>query len=135
MLDIKVDLREFEAAMKAAPEALGRGVQDGGDRAAQITLNGYQTQKRKTYARPTMGWKRSGDWLEGSKIDKPSPWQWIIHTVGRAADYDARLANLPTGAGGINRTNRAADTAAGIVANQVLAAIKNAIDNALRRFR
>jgi len=76
-------------------------------------------------------WKRSGDWLEGQVIERPSRFMREVTTSGPATVYDARLANLPVGALGVNRSNPVAENAVRKTMPQLRALAEAEIRNAL----
>lgn len=110
------------------------------DRPAQILLNAKIRQIQITYSRtiPTSKtgralWNRVGLWLESQRIISTRFGERTITTVGKAADYEERLADLPTGAGGVNRTNKASENAVRIAEGQAVAAFEQEIQNMLNR--
>lgn len=116
-----------------------QGVTNGLNRAAQITASQVTRQKTKTYTRDIPRsksgkpkWDRSGDWLNETTVEEPNAFERKITTVGNSAKYERRLANLPTGPDGINRTNPAAAEAARIVEPQIEPVINQEILNAVR---
>lgn len=135
-MDIRLDLsalNRLDDVARNAPQAVEGAL----DRTAQVVLNAKVRQVRKTYARAipkrkngTPMWKRSGDWLEGQSIES-KPGERTITTTGNAEKYESRLANLPTGAGGVNRTNKAAENAARIVEPQVARVFESELKNRL----
>ena len=130
-IEVRVDQSRFSAGLADAQRRIRRGITNGLDRAGEIALQAKQRQVGKTYQRPTMGWTRSGAWSGGQRIERGALSR-TIKTTGPAEKYEGRLANLPTGAGGINRTNKASEEAARISEPQIRAAVENAIANALR---
>ena len=107
------------------------------DRAAQVTLHAKQRTVRRTYKRAIPRsktgralWERSSAMLNGQVIERRRGVR-IIHTAGAAAKYEGRLANLPTGADGVNRTNPAAEDAHRIVEPQIQAIAENEIKESL----
>ena len=76
-------------------------------------------------------WKRTGEWAEGQAVSSPSGTVRVIETTGPAAVYEARLADLPTGALGINRTNRASEEAQRKTEPQLQAVVEQEVRNAL----
>lgn len=115
------------------------GVTNGLNRAARITANQVTRQKQRTYTRKIPRrkngrpkWERSGDWLTETTIEETGQFERKIVTVGNSAKYERRLANLPTGPDGINRTNTASEDAARIVEPQITPVIQQEILNAVR---
>lgn len=107
------------------------------DRTAEVVHQAKLQQVQKTYSREIpisrtgrARWKRSGDWLEGQTVER-TPGERKVTTVGNATKYERRLANLPRGAGGINRTNKASEAAVKITAPQVDRVFDSELKNAL----
>ena len=76
-------------------------------------------------------WKRSGDWAAQQRITTPSALTRQIGPSGSSEEYEERLANLPTGALGINRTNKAKENAEKTVESQLRSIMEQEILNAL----
>jgi hypothetical protein len=75
-------------------------------------------------------WKRSGDWASQQRVQSPSPLVREIAPEGSSEQYEAHLANLPTGALGINRSNPAAENARNVAEAQIKAVIEQELRNA-----
>jgi len=125
MIKFHLDLADFNGDMEYFVAHHERGLDKGLDRVAQIGLQAKLRQVRKTYARkiPLSNtgaalWKRTGAWLQGQRILNISRVERHIVTEGNAEKYEGRLANLNTGADGINRTNAATEAAAVVIEPQ-----------------
>lgn len=137
MFDISTDLNSFLQSLNALPDKIEAGTEKGLDRAAKVTLDAKAGQVKITYARPIPRgkngkpkWERKGN-FQGDQTIVSSKGQRTIKAVGESEKYEARLANLPTGADGVNRTNKAAEKAFQQVEPQILPLIEQEIANEL----
>jgi hypothetical protein len=138
MLDIRLDTRALERDLNRLTRELPQAIEAGLDASATRVLQAKSREVGKTYARPIPRgkngkpkWKRSGAWREGQTVEK-SVGTRTIRTQGKAEKYEPRLANLPTGADGANRTNKAADEAFEKVKPQLGEIFSREVENHLR---
>ena len=123
MVDIKIDTFAIESELQSLVVNVGKASEKGLDTLAKQALKWKNREIAKTYKRPIPNgkdgnpkWERSGAMRDGQTIES-SPGQRVITTVGDASGYEARLANLPTGKDGINRSNPAAQIASDRIHN------------------
>lgn len=127
------------ARLNATPEQLQKGLEAGMKRAGEITLQAKLTKVNRTYRRaiPTTKkgkpkWKRSGDFLRNQRLKRVSAEEFHVLTEGSAEKYEGRMADLPDGIDGINRTNAAAADAYETVKPQIAPVVLQEIKNAIR---
>ena len=136
-MNIRIDIAATVAQLHAQAARV-RGAQEAGlDRCATVTLNAKRRTVARTYRRSIprsktgrARWNRGGDLLNGQTIESRTG-ERIIITVGPAAKYEGRLANLPTGADGINRSYDHAGDAHRIVEPQIGVAFEQEFRNHL----
>lgn len=140
MLEIKVNLSSLQKivdAYKSTPEAVEAGL----DATANLVLDAKKREMLSgTYRRaiPTSKkgrpkWQRkgtSGGWLGEQEIQK-SPGERTITPTGEPAKYEERLANLPAGPDGINRSNPAGEKAVRATEPQIQPVFEDAFRNKL----
>ena len=136
MLTIDYDFTEFSEALRQFPDRVNRGLEAGLTLAARETLIRKNIEIRQTYdrviptleeyarKRPRLGtytprsgntgsepaWERKaerGGWSGSQTIESRRGGRDIL-TTGLAANYEERLATLPTGPDGVDRANDAA---------------------------
>jgi len=136
-MDIRIDVAATAAQLQAKAGRVKAAQEAMLDRCAQVTLNAKRRMVGRTYSRAIprsktgrARWKRGGDLLNGQTIES-RPGERVITTTGNAVKYEGRLANLPTGADGVNRTNKAAEDAHRTVAPQLQAIAEQEIKNRL----
>ena len=112
----------IEPALDAAFGVLER------QKARQIGNTYKRAIPRSKTGRPK--WKRSGDFQRGQVV-KRSRGERSLGPEGNAAKYEGRLADLPTGADGVNRSNPAAQRTVEITEPQLGPVFESAIKNAL----
>lgn len=139
MLSVNADAVARE--LNATAREIERGTEVALDRVAQVALNAKKRMVGRTYARPIPKgkngkpkWTRSGAFQAGQTIES-RPGQRTITVQGAAEKYEPRLANLPTGADGVNRTNAAAQDALDVIAPQVQSVFEQELRNAIRAAR
>lgn len=93
---------------------VGAAVQHGLDVLAEAAEQKKLEFIEETYLRPIPGgvngslkWARSGDWKNEQTIEAFGS-ERLLGSRGHSEEYEGYLADLPTGADGINRTNAAA---------------------------
>ncbi len=135
-MNISIDLRGFEK-LGQLDDQIERAAETGLDAGIGVVERQKAKQIQKTYNRKIPQsktgrpkWERSGDWMRGQRVEEEAGLRRLV-TVGNAAKYEDRLANLPTGPDGINRTNKASEEAARITEPQIKIAVEQAIRNAL----
>ncbi len=137
MFEIGTNLPDLDAAISKLVQGLPQAQEKGLDAAARVVLNEKSRQVGKTYARPIPlrkngqpKWKRSGDFSKEQTVQS-KPNERIIGGVGNSEKYEGRLAKLPDGADGVNRSNPATEEAVRIVEPQVEKVFEQAVRNAL----
>jgi len=141
---ISIDLTGLESITNLARD-LPEAIEGGLDRGGEVLMQAQHRQMQITYSRiiPTSRtgrakWERSGDLLNGQEINS-EPGRRTIVITGPAAEpitgypggYAERLADLPTGPDGVNRTNKFSENAARITEPQVVVAVEQEIRNRL----
>jgi len=125
--------------LESTQEDLDNAVEDGldalADRAAELKAEYIE----ETYSRPipvdedgNPKWERTGAWRDGQVVEV-APFERIVRTEGDAEAYEERLAELPTGADGINRTNNAGERAAEKLDSEAEDIFGEALEDSLRR--
>jgi hypothetical protein len=139
MVEISIDAAAFTRDLNVTADRLMQGLENGLDRAAQVTLNQKVKQIETTYRRSIPlskngrpRWRRYGNWLRGQEVRRTGAMERTIQTTGPAEAYEGRLADLPTGPDGVNRTNQASKRAGEIVEPQIQAVVDEAIRDAVR---
>jgi hypothetical protein len=139
MIEIQFDSAAFTRDLNALPDRIRQGAENGLDRGGDVTLNQKVKQVEVTYRRSiprsSTGrprWRRRGNWLRGQEVRRTGELERTIVTTGPAEVYEGRLADLPTGPDGINRTNKASENAARIIEPQIKAIMEQAIREAIR---
>lgn len=98
--------RQLENAVREIQDAVEAAAQVGEEAVAQRGLELKQEEVEKTYQRPEpRGSKRTGAFRDGQRLEG-GPGERRIVTVGPAAAYEGRLANLNS-----ERRNPAAENA------------------------
>ena len=135
-MNISIDLRGLER-LNALPAQIAAAAEKGLDVGGVLMSRQKSQEITKTYSRRirtnkngTPSWKRTGDFQRGIEVEKGDGTR-TIKTVGNAAKYEERLANLPTGPDGINRTNKASENAVKVAEPQIQRVIESEIRNAL----
>lgn len=135
-LDIKVDLSALNKIVAAYENGTPRAVEAGLDAAAKLVMDAKKREMQQTYRRPPRklkngkpAWTRkgtSGGWLGEQEIEKGEGTRTIKDTGEPAkpitnyeGGYAERLASLPDGPDGINRSNPAGKNAAEKVEPQI----------------
>lgn len=138
MLEFSVDAEAIARDLNRLAREIEPAVEAGLDAVATRAKQAKDREVGKTYARKIPRrksgqpkWRRGGDFREGQTIDK-SPGERTIRTRGKAEKYEPRLANLPAGADGINRTNKAAENAAKVIEPQIEPIFEHEVRNHLR---
>lgn len=123
MLKISIDSHGL-SQLAALEKRLAAAIEPALDAETGVVLRQKEKQIGKTYSRAIPKgkngkpkWQRSGDWLQGQSVQS-SKGERKITTTGNAAKYEERLANLNTGADGVNRSNAAAAEAARVTEPQ-----------------
>lgn len=138
---LSLDLAKFDLDLDADLRALSDGLEQGLDKAGARTVQVKQRlQNQRTYSRPERigpngqkEWERTGAWLNGQEVQRTGQFERTVTTVGDAAAYESRLANLPTGPDGINRTNNASRDTTVIVEPQLGPLVDDGVREELRR--
>jgi hypothetical protein len=135
MLDIRIDMSSLNDLVSRYENRSPAAVEAGLDATANLALRAKKREIDKTYRRPIPRsatgkpkWTRkgtNGGWAGEQSIEKRQG-ERTITTTGEPAKYEGRLARLPTGADGVNRSNPAADRAAQITEPQALAVFEDA---------
>jgi len=135
-MNISIDMSGLES-LGQLDERIMRAAETGLDAGIGVLERQKAKQIQKTYSRKIpqsktgrAKWKRSGDWIQGQSVEGGDGTR-RLSTTGNAAKYEERLADLPTGADGVNRTNKASENAARITEPQIKIAMEQAIRNAL----
>ena len=138
MLNFSVDVDKLALNLNALANELRPAVEAGLDAVATRAKQAKDREIGKTYARPVRrlkngkpAWRRTGDWREGQIIER-EPGKRTIRTEGNATKYEPRLANLPAGPDGKNRTNKAAENAAKVIEPQIGPIFENEVANHLK---
>lgn len=136
MLGFSVDtaaFRELDVTIKRLARASEKGL----DRVANLASRQKQRQLAKTYARPipkgkngNPKWKRSGELARRQRVTATRGHRRLSPT-GKAIKYEGRVAELPTGADNINRSNPAAEKTMEIIEPQIEPVFEQEIKNEL----
>jgi hypothetical protein len=128
MLSINIDTSQFTRIMDGYANHLPEATEAGLDAVADLALRAKKREQQTTYRRPIPTgkngkpkWKRkgtNGGWAGEQAIEKRAG-ERVVTTTGEPANYEGRLANLPTGADGVNRSNPASEKAAHTIEPQV----------------
>lgn len=137
MLDIEIKDNGLAQALADAGYNVAPAIEKALDVAAKRALDAKSKEVAKTYARPiprngkgNPKWRRSGDWARDQVILR-DPGMRTVGPLGNSEDYEERLATLPTGPDGVNRTNPAAERAYDVTEQQVAAIFEQELLNAL----
>lgn len=137
MLDIQVDSNGLLQALTDAGSNVGPAAERALDVVAKRALDAKAREIDKTYGRdiPRNGkgnprWERSGDFQRDQVILR-DPFQRTIAPLGNSEAYEERLATLPTGADGVNRSNPASERAFDRIEPQIEAIFEQELLNAL----
>jgi len=135
-MNISIDMSGLES-LGQLDERIKRAAETGLDAGIGVLQRQKAQQIQKTYSRKIpqsktgrAKWIRSGDWIQGQSVESGDGTRRLF-TTGNAAKYEERLADLPTGADGVNRTNKASENAARITEPQIKIAMEQALRNAL----
>lgn len=142
MIEAKVNEERFKRQLATYKLLSREGIQAGLDAGAQRLLVLKSQEVTKTYKRPIpkdkngeLMWERTGAWLDSQKARKTGAFERTIGPVGKPAKYEPRLADLPTGADGKNRTNKAAENAAAKGEKQIARLVEREIAKRLRQIK
>lgn len=135
MLTISIDASALKIALDKLVDDARKGNESGLDKVAQLALAAKQTEIAKTYSRTVprgksgkAKWERSGNWKDGQFIESKNGERSIVS----AADYETRLADLPTGKDGVNRSNPAAKNARDSIEKRAIELMESEIKKALK---
>jgi hypothetical protein len=139
-MDIKIDttalatMAEFNGLASRVPNATRAGL----DAVAEETKAEKEAQQNPTYDRPIPRgkngqpkWERTGQWRDNQVVQNRGADAREILTRGPAAEYEPRLARLPTGSDGVDRSNPASDNAEAVMEPKAPAIFDAAFGQAL----
>lgn len=117
MFELSANLSDLDAAIAKLVRDLPQAQEKGLNVSAALVLSEKALQVKKTYDRPIPTsssrrelWKRTGDFRDDQSV-QVRPFERLIGGQGNSEKYEGRLARLPNGRDGINRSNPAAETA------------------------